>query len=226
MERFRLGLFDPLPRAGGGKSSPQAVRARLLPPAPKSALRKVKAMPRCRPDLRRFGILLLAAASIPAFGQQTPKPDPFAPLHYFVGTWRGDQSGEPGHGTVDRQYKFVLGGKFLQVRNRSTYPPQEKNKKGEVHQDMGMIGYDKARKKFVFRQFHVEGFVNTYVEQGSGDGKRLVFTSEAIENIAAGWRAREIYTILNDHEFTERFELAEPGKDFQLYSEAHLKRAP
>ena len=36
--------------------------------------------------------------------------------------------------------------------------------------------------------------------------------SEAIENIPAGWRAREIYTILNNDEFKERFELAEPGR--------------
>jgi hypothetical protein len=30
--------------------------------------------------------------------------------------------------------------------------------------------------------------------------------------------------ILNDNEFRERFELAEPGRAFELYSEAHLKR--
>jgi len=27
---------------------------------------------------------------------------------------------------------------------------------------MSMISYDGARKRFVFRQFHTEGFVNTY----------------------------------------------------------------
>ena len=50
--------------------------------------------------------------------------------------------------------------------------------------------------------------------------------SKNIENIASGWRARETYLILNENEFIERFELAEPGKDFGLYSEAHLKRMP
>jgi len=53
---------------------------------------------------------------------------------------------------------------------------------------------------------------------------KMVFVSESIENIAPGWRARETYLILNENEFIERFELAEPGKDFVLYSEAHLKR--
>ena len=89
---------------------------------------------------------------------------------------------------------------------------------------MGMIGHDKARKKFVFRQFHIEGFVNAYVQEESSDAKNMVFVSESVENIAPGWRARETYLTLNENEFIERFELAEPGKDFTLYSEAHLKR--
>jgi hypothetical protein len=118
----------------------------------------------------------------------------------------------------------VLSDRFLQVNNTSTYPPQEKNKNGEVHHDIGMIGYDRSRKRFVFRQFHQEGFVNTYVQEESGDAKKLVFTSEGIENIAPGWRARETYLVLSNDEFIERFELAEPGKDFSLYSEAHLRR--
>ena len=42
------------------------------------------------------------------------------------------------------------------------YPVQEKNKKGEVHEHMGMLSYDKARKQIVLRQFHVESFVTTY----------------------------------------------------------------
>src|SRR6516225_6288131 len=146
----------------------------------------------------------------------------FASLRFFVGSWRGDQSGQPGKGASERTYEFVLNDRFLQVKNTSAYPPQEKNKNGEVHHDM--IGYDRTRKRFMFRQFHQEGFVNTDVQEESGDAKKLVFTSEAIENIAAGWRARETYLILSNDEFVERFELVEPEKDFSLYSEAHPKR--
>ena len=62
-----------------------------------------------------------------------------------------------------------------------------------------------------------------YVPEENGNVTQLVFTSEAIENIAL-WRAGETYLILNNDEFIERFELAEPGKDFSLYSKAHLKR--
>ena len=89
---------------------------------------------------------------------------------------------------------------------------------------MSVISYDRARQRYIFRQFHTEGFVNTYMQEPTTDAKKLVFVSEAIENIPAGYRARETYAILNDDEFTERFEIAEPGKDFELYSQARLKR--
>ena len=91
---------------------------------------------------------------------------------------------------------------------------------------MSMISYDTARKLFVFRQFHTEGFVNTYVQQPATDEKTIVFVSEAIENIPAGYRARETYTILSRDEFTERFEIAEPGKDFELYLRGPLEAGP
>jgi Domain of unknown function (DUF6597) len=35
-----------------------------------------------------------------------------------------------------------------------THPPQEKNPKGEAHEDVGFISYDEAAQKLVLRQFH------------------------------------------------------------------------
>lgn len=151
--------------------------------------------------------------------------DPWQSLRPFEGSWEGTSEGQPGRGTVERKYEFVLGGRFLQVRNKSVYPPQEKNPKGEVHEDWGLFSYDRAKKQFVFRQFHTEGFVNQYrIESLSEDGKTLVFVSEAIENIPPGWRARETYRFANPGEFTETFELAQPGGEFQVYSVSRLKR--
>jgi hypothetical protein len=179
-------------------------------------------------DIQRIAILLTIALLGPQPSAQpaASKPDRFAALRFLAGTWRGDQAGQPGRGTAERTYQFVLDDRFLQEMNTSTYPPREKNEKGEVHRHMSMISYDTARKLFVFRQFHTEGFVNTYVQQppASADDKTIVFVSEAIENIPAGYRARETYTILSRDEFTERFEVAEPGKEFALYSEARFKR--
>jgi hypothetical protein len=110
------------------------------------------------------------------------------------------------------------------VHNESTYPPQEKNPKGEVHQDEGFISFDRARKTLVVRQFHVEGFVNQYAQQPASTAARLVFESEAIENIPPGWRARETYVITGPNTFEEIFELAEPGKGFAVYSHSRFTR--
>lgn len=176
-------------------------------------------MPRC------VNLLLVIALVAPIGAQESgPKADRFGALRFLAGMWRGDQAGQPGQGTAERTYRFILNDRFLQETNTSTYPPQEKNPKGEVHHHMSMISYDSGRKLFVLRQFHTEGFVNTYVQEPSTDDKKIVFVSEAIENIPAGYRARETYTIVSRDEVIERFEVAEPGRDFALYSEAHLKR--
>jgi len=111
------------------------------------------------------------------------------------------------------------------ARNTSTYAPQKKNLSGEVHDDVGFYRFDRARRRAVLRQFHVEGFVNQYVATESAlDSDVLVFESEAIENIPAGWRARETYRFSGADAFEEIFELAEAGKDFALYSRAQLRR--
>jgi hypothetical protein len=52
----------------------------------------------------------------------------------------------------------------------------------------------------------------------------LEFVTVRIENIPPGWRAKEVYRIVSPDEWVETFSLAAPGKDFELYSEAHLKR--
>ncbi|MGH9966800.1 MAG: hypothetical protein ACREBG_03050 [Pyrinomonadaceae bacterium] len=147
----------------------------------------------------------------------------FVLLKFFVGKWEGTGAGKPGVSKVKREYRLTLNDKFLHVHNVSTYEPQPKNPKGEIHEDWGMIGFDKGRKQFVFRQFHVESFVTQYVAT-SMSADTIVFTSESIENIPVGWRARETCKIIGPDEFVEAFELAAPGKDFETYSEGRFHR--
>lgn len=171
-------------------------------------------------------LALAVAVNVAASRTQAPAPpaDPFALVAPLLGRWEGASEGEPGKGTLSREYARVLNGRFIRVTNRSRYPPQEKNPKGEVHEDEGFISHDRARKALVFRQFHVEGFVNTYVATAGSTATRVVFESDAIENIPAGFRARETYVISGPDAFEEIFELAEPGQDFQVYSRATLRR--
>jgi hypothetical protein len=146
-------------------------------------------------------------------------------FEFLAGSWRGRGGGQPGMGEYERSYEFILGSKFLYVRNKSTYPPQELNPTGETHEDWGFISYDKRRDRFVYRQFLQEGFVNHYVlDQHTPDFKEFSFESESIENIQPGWRAKESYQVLSPVEFIETFELAAPGKEFKLYTQCHLKK--
>jgi len=174
-----------------------------------------------------MGTLALYLMLIAAAPTQAPaEPDRFEAFRFFLGAWEGEGDGKPGKSQLSREYALVLDGRFIEVRNRSLYAPQEKNR-GEDHRDIGYLSFDSARGKHVLRQFHVEGFVNQYVHQStSEDGKTFVFVTEAIENIPPGWRARETYVLTAPDQLIERFELAEPGKDFELYSEARLRRVP
>ena len=74
-----------------------------------------------------------------------------------------------------------------------------------------------------FSQRHAEP-QSQYLQDGDSSATKLVFTTESIENIPAGWRARETYIVHGPDEFEEVFELAEAGKPFELYSRARLKR--
>jgi hypothetical protein len=68
--------------------------------------------------------------------------------------------------------------------------------------------------------------LNQYVRIDSGDDpKTIVFETESIENIPAGWKARETYRLLDGGDWQETFELAEPGKPFDVYTQTRLTKA-
>lgn len=176
---------------------------------------------------RSKNILLIILLAMPVTGEgQAPKQeDIWKPFEFFLGNWRGQGHGEPGTGDYERQYRFIFNKKFIEIRNKSSWAPTKDNPKGEVHEDLGYISYDKARKTYILRHFHIEGFVNQYkLESISVDGQKIVFISEAIENIAPGWRAREVYQRTGEGEFSETFELAPPNQEFAPYPTVILKR--
>jgi hypothetical protein len=170
-------------------------------------------------------IVPLLAAGLLA--QDTPpakRADPFEAIRSLIGKWEGTGEGEPGVSRVEREYKEMLGGRFIEAFNRSTYEPQEKNPKGEVHEDRGIFSYDRGAKRLMLRQFHVEGFVNHYVQEPTDAPATVVFVTVSIENIPPGFRARETYRFIGPDEFTETFEIAEPGGEFKTYSTSALRR--
>jgi len=139
-------------------------------------------------------------------------------FQFFLGAWDGKASGQVGVGTAERTYALTLDNQFIEVRNRSVYPPQEANLSGEIHEDLGLISYDKGRSLYVMREFHVEGYVNQYIlESPAGGGDALVFVTESIESIKAGWRARTTLEIISDDSFRETFDLAGPNQEWACY---------
>jgi hypothetical protein len=170
------------------------------------------------------GALLFAIVATAGLGwTQTAAGDPLKPLAFLIGRWDGASEGQPGTARVQREYTPILNSRFIRVQNQSVYQPQDKNPTGEVHEDLGVFSFDSSRRRLVLRQFHKEGFVNQYVHDPAQTDK-VVFTTEAIENIPAGWRARETYVASGPDEFEEIFELAGPGKDFEPYSHARFRR--
>lgn len=170
-------------------------------------------------------LLLIFLSTTLTHAQTTKRDSLWLPIKQFVGTWHGEGSGEPGTGKYERSYQFTLGNNFIEIRNKSTYPPTEKKPIGEVHEDIGYFSYDRGTKSFMLRQFHIEGFVNQFkLDSISPDKRTLIFITESIENIPKGWRAKETYRFLSDGELEETFELAPPTKDFSVYSRVKLVR--
>jgi hypothetical protein len=66
--------------------------------------------------------------------------------------------------------------------SRKKYP------NGEIHEDWGLISYDRAKETYIFRQFHIEGFVDHYVlNELTEEGQAIRFVTEDIENIPPSW---------------------------------------
>jgi hypothetical protein len=173
-------------------------------------------------------VTLMMFAAFSSIGTSAAEPaatDRWGRVRFLLGSWEGTASGQPGKGTVERTYTLVLGDKFIEETNVSRYEATAPGKTPEIHHHRGFMSYDKSRKTFMLRQFHEEGFVNLYAMNSDRSLPAfLVFDSVGFENFSNEWKARESYEVISPDEFIETFELAEPGKDFVVYSRNHFKR--
>ena len=160
--------------------------------------------------MKRIVIALLLVTGL--FAGAAEPPQGLRMLDFMLGEWRGTSRGKAGDGTVERTCAKALNDRFVECRTKVTYP-------GEVHVERSIYSYDKAAQKLRLRQFHGEGFVNTYAE-----AEPLVFVTTEIENVPTGWRARETHEQPSADSWSERFELAGPGKEFAVYTSSKLER--
>jgi hypothetical protein len=173
--------------------------------------------------MRTMMFLVLVMTPVLVMAQADQEEDIWAPLRPLVGEWEG--TGAAGKSQVEAKYTFVLKETFVEAWHRAVFVPDEKNPEGEVHEDRGFMSYDHHRKTIVYRQFHIEGFVNQYVlDSLSSDGTTFIFVSEAIENAPAGTRAREVFSFVTSDQLQTEFHVAWPDQDFQCYSRNELKR--
>ena len=169
-------------------------------------------------------VIVFFLLSLSAFAVQSESVDIWEPLRYLEGAWEGKGDGMNGVSTVMQEYVFIFNGKFMRMTAKSEFKPQEKNPKGEIHEDIGYFSFDRSRKKFILRGFYIEGFVNQYVGDVSEDGKTITFETEAVENSPPGTRAKLVLKKISDNEFVESFFVAWPGREYSCMTTNKLKR--
>ena len=142
--------------------------------------------------------------------------DDLSALSPWLGEWDGHETGKAGVGVGYRVYRSVVGDRFIEARNTSTFEPQEQNPNGEVHEDLSLFSHDEERATIVLREFHSEGFVITYTLTDQSPTE-LVFVSEDVQNGPSGLRARLTIALEDEDHFSELFELSPQDKPFEPY---------
>jgi hypothetical protein len=170
-------------------------------------------------------VLIVAILTSLSLAQSESVNKKWQPFNFLIGKWEGYGTGKFGDSKIEREYEYLMGGTYIIGKNTSTYEKQEKNPKGEIHDHWDIVSYDKVRAKYVFRQFHAEDITNTFsLDSLKAAEGILEFESESIENFKEGWRAKEVYKIINEDEFIEIFYLASPGKEYTENIRNTLKR--
>lgn len=152
--------------------------------------------------------------------------NPLEKFNLLIGKWEGAGAGfSSSKSTIKSEFNWMMNNTFIVVKNRSEFEPTPQQPKGEIHEDYGIISFDKARKLYVFRQFHIEGFVNQYVLNDSlSNESTLIFESEIIENFVPGGKAKFTVNIKNESEIETVFDVGFPGGEMSCFGQNQLKK--
>lgn len=151
---------------------------------------------------------------------------PFERFSFLLGSWEGTGSGfSASKSAINSKFEMALNKNFIEVSNHSEFKSAPQQTQGEIHEDWGMISFDKDRKVYVFRQFHNEGYYNQYILCDSLSSENsLVFESEYIENFVPGGRARFTINKISDNEIETLFDVGFPGKELACFGINRLKK--
>lgn len=172
---------------------------------------------------RTFAILILIVFQINLLSAQN---EAFLRFEFLLGNWTGTGSGFGNEKSkVDSYFKYVLNKKYIEVKNESFFNPTDEKPGGEKHSDIGYISYDRNNKKFVFRQFNTEGFVNNYILNDSlSDDSLITFETIYIENFVERGKARWTIKKLTNGKIETSFDVSMPDKEYTCFSKNYLER--
>ncbi|MFQ6008080.1 MAG: hypothetical protein ACE5K8_03925, partial [Candidatus Zixiibacteriota bacterium] len=171
--------------------------------------------------------ILFLIAFVPSvlWSQDDSEYNEWEHLGFLIGSWQGEVTGTAGRGKGVREFRLILNGKFIHIKNKVVFEPNEGDSTPEVREDWGIMSADEARETLVLRQFSTEGYVNQYVVDSVSDSNLTIFfVAESTENAPEGTKARLTITIHNPDEFTEILERTFAGKDLTERLESHWVR--
>ena len=166
--------------------------------------------------------LLLIMISVITLAQN----DPFNRISFILGEWSGTGLGFGNEKSrIESSFSLVMDGTYIEVRNESQFEPAASNSEGEHHMDKGFISYDQTRDRIVFRQFNIEGYINTYllVDSLSNENK-LIFYTESIENFVPGGSARWTINKIDDNQIETIFDVSFPDQGYTCFGTNLLRR--
>jgi hypothetical protein len=127
-------------------------------------------------------------------------------LTLLEGVWTGEVTGTPDGGAARREYRLVIHGRFLSMtHDRDPSQPRSPNDESE---EWGVFSFDAAGQSIVFREFLVEGSVNTYSCTLDPGPTSLTCRSESVQGGEALTLALRYIFSDRDH-FAETFQVVD-----------------
>lgn len=163
-----------------------------------------------------LALVLALAVSTASWAGAAPA-DPaqvWAPMHRFIGTWKGTRAGAEGPAKVTRVLSSSATNHHLEIMEKGGGLPRAAVR--------GMVSLDAERQVLVLRQFATDGSATeAALDPAASTGDKLVFASP--ESEAA--RLRITFERTGARSYLERIERSEGGGTFEVVSETRFVRA-
>ncbi|HAH24459.1 MAG TPA: hypothetical protein DCL77_12025 [Prolixibacteraceae bacterium] len=132
---------------------------------------------------------------------------------WLMGEWKGEGSGQPGHGEGIFSFTPDLNDKILVRKSHSEYPASG-NRPAVIHDDLMFIYLDQSGNASKAIYFDNEGHTINY--SISYSDQSIVMLSDQISNVPI---FRLTYSLLDNNTVNTKFEMSQDGIKFMTYIE-------